>query len=59
MTPQQKMAIVAGLQRRQHIVGAMGDGTNDGLMLRKADVGICVDTGAPPPLPAAALLECR
>jgi Mg2+-importing ATPase len=46
VTPQQKMAIVAALQRNDHIVGFLGDGTNDALALRKADVGISVDSGA-------------
>lgn len=45
VTPQQKMAVVAGLQRADHIVGFLGDGTNDALALRKADVGISVDSG--------------
>lgn len=45
VNPQQKMAIVAGLQRADHIVGFLGDGTNDALALRKADVGISVDSG--------------
>lgn len=44
--PQQKMAVVAALQRADHIVGFLGDGTNDALALRKADVGISVDSGA-------------
>ena len=34
------------LQARDHIVGFLGDGTNDALALRKADVGISVDSGA-------------
>ena len=45
VTPQQKMAIVAGLQRAGHIVGFLGDGNNDALALRKADVGVSVDSG--------------
>jgi Mg2+-importing ATPase len=45
VTPQQKMMIVSTLQKQNHICGFMGDGTNDGLALRKADVGICVDSG--------------
>lgn len=39
------MTIVDCLQKKKHICGFMGDGTNDGLALRKADVGICVESG--------------
>ena len=45
VTPQQKMSIISSLQKQKHVCGFMGDGTNDGLALRKADVGICVDSG--------------
>lgn len=45
VTPQQKMAIVAALQAAGHIVAFLGDGNNDALALRKADVGISVDSG--------------
>lgn len=45
VNPQQKMAVVAVLQRADHIVGFLGDGTNDALALRKADVGISVNSG--------------
>ena len=45
VTPQQKMSIVAGLQSKGHIVGFLGDGNNDALALRKADVGVSVDSG--------------
>ena len=47
VTPQQKMTIINTLQKKDHICGFMGDGTNDALALRKADVGICVDSGDP------------
>lgn len=46
VTPQQKMAVVAALQAANHIVGFLGDGNNDALALRKADVGVSVDSGA-------------
>jgi Mg2+-importing ATPase len=45
VTPQQKMRIVGALQARDHIVGFLGDGTNDALALRKADVGVSVNSG--------------
>jgi Mg2+-importing ATPase len=37
--------VVATLQRLDHVVGFLGDGTNDALALRQADVGISVDSG--------------
>ncbi len=46
VTPQQKVQIVMTLQKNDHIVGFLGDGTNDALALRKADVGVSVDSGA-------------
>lgn len=44
VTPQQKMSIVTGLQSKGHIVGFLGDGNNDAPALRKADVGVSVDS---------------
>lgn len=46
VTPQQKVQIVTMLQKNDHIVGFLGDGTNDALALRQADVGVSVDSGA-------------
>ncbi|KAL3134439.1 hypothetical protein ABBQ38_006496 [Trebouxia sp. C0009 RCD-2024] len=45
VTPQQKVQIVTMLQKNDHIVGFLGDGTNDALALRRADVGVSVDSG--------------
>ncbi|KAL0018340.1 hypothetical protein WJX77_006201 [Trebouxia sp. C0004] len=45
VTPQQKVQIVTILQQNDHVVGFLGDGTNDALALRKADVGVSVDSG--------------
>ncbi|EMG29171.1 Magnesium-transporting ATPase, P-type 1 [Listeria fleischmannii 1991] len=44
LSPLQKARIVAVLKRNNHTVGFMGDGMNDAPALRKADVGISVDT---------------
>ncbi|MCX7871735.1 MAG: magnesium-translocating P-type ATPase [Verrucomicrobiae bacterium] len=45
LTPNQKARIVRVLKSRGHTVGFMGDGINDALALREADVGISVDSG--------------
>ncbi|MBX9742040.1 MAG: magnesium-translocating P-type ATPase [Chthoniobacterales bacterium] len=45
LSPAQKERIIVALQKRGHVVGYMGDGINDALSLRVADVGISVDTG--------------
>jgi Mg2+-importing ATPase len=44
LSPSQKAAVIAGLQRRGHVVGFLGDGINDGPALRTADVGVSVDS---------------
>ncbi|MDT1996485.1 magnesium-translocating P-type ATPase [Carnobacterium divergens] len=46
LNPMQKARIIALLQKKSHTVGFMGDGINDAPALRKADVGISVDTAA-------------
>ncbi|MCP4177266.1 MAG: magnesium-translocating P-type ATPase [bacterium] len=45
LSPMNKARIVRSLKNHDHIVGFMGDGINDALALREADVGISVDTG--------------
>jgi Mg2+-importing ATPase len=45
LTPTQKADVVRALKGNGHTVGFMGDGINDSLALREADVGISVDTG--------------
>ncbi|TWP24386.1 magnesium-translocating P-type ATPase [Apibacter muscae] len=44
LNPVQKSRIVTLLQKQNFTVGFMGDGINDAPALRKADVGISVDT---------------
>lgn len=44
LSPLQKSRIINVLQEKGHTVGFMGDGINDAPALRKADVGISVDT---------------
>ena len=43
LSPAHKKRVVQALQRKQHVVGFMGDGINDAPALRAADVGISVD----------------
>ena len=45
LSPMDKARIVKNLKAQDHVVGFMGDGINDALALREADVGISVDTG--------------
>lgn len=47
LTPFQKFNIVNALKKNGHSVGFLGDGINDALALRGADVGISVDTATP------------
>jgi len=42
LDPAQKARVIAVLRKRGHTVGFMGDGINDTLALREADVGISV-----------------
>lgn len=43
-SPAQKTKIVHAIKSNNHVVGYMGDGINDALALKEADVGISVDT---------------
>ncbi|MGB9649750.1 MAG: HAD-IC family P-type ATPase [Stellaceae bacterium] len=44
VSPAQKARIIEALHLRDHVVGFLGDGINDGPALKSADVGISVDT---------------
>ncbi|KAJ7547024.1 hypothetical protein O6H91_08G065400 [Diphasiastrum complanatum] len=44
LTPTQKMQVVEALKSANHTVGFIGDGINDSLALKAADVGISVDS---------------
>ena len=46
LNPDHKQLIVKMIRKNNHVTGFLGDGINDALALKSADVGISVDTAA-------------
>lgn len=56
VSPHQKERIIKALQSRGNVVGFLGDGINDSLALKAADVGVSVDTAVDVARESAAII---
>ncbi len=54
--PEDKLALIQAFQKRGHIVGMCGDGTNDAPALRQSQIGIAVSTATDVAKSAAGLV---
>lgn len=46
VTPQQKLELIQALRSKGHVVGMTGDGANDVLALKEADVSVAMQSGS-------------
>ena len=54
-TPQDKFALVVGMQKMGHVVAVTGESHNDALALQTTDVGFCMGGGCESAKDAAAM----
>ncbi len=59
VSPEQKKRVLRGLKAREHVVGYIGDGTNDVPSLHTADAGISVMDGIDVAKDAAKIIPLR